>query len=101
MITVPTKWLFLKVNQLYLNVQDIPYTAPPQKLIGADDSAKSLSSKGRDCFQFKVVLLGCKIYVSNIPDLRFPGADDYCVNDIVFWDITVPLILRIITLYAS
>ena len=82
MITVPTKWLFLKVNQLYLNVQDIPYTAPPQKLIGADDSAKSLSSKGHDNFQFKVVLLGCE-NISNIPDLRFPGADNCCVNNIV------------------
>ena len=28
----------------YLNVQDLPYTAPPQRLIGTDGSAKSLSS---------------------------------------------------------
>ena len=76
------KWLFLEVHQLYLNVQDLPYTAPPQRLIGTDDSAKSLSSKGRNNFQFKVMLLGC-----NIPDFRFPGADD-CCDEIVFWDIT-------------
>ena len=62
MVTEPMKWLFLEVNQLYLNVEDLPYTAPPQRLIGADDSVKSLSSKGRDNFKFKVVLLGCKIY---------------------------------------
>ena len=72
------KWLFLEVHQLYLNVQDLSYTAPPQSLIGTDDSAKSLSSKGRNNFQFKVMLLGC-----NIPDLRFPGADNCCVKNIV------------------
>ena len=98
MITVPTKWLFLEVHQLYLNIQDFPYTAPPQRLIGADDSAKSLSFKGRDDFQFKVVLLGRK-NISNIPDLRFPGADDCCVNEIVFWDITFPSTHSAITLY--
>ena len=43
-ITEPMKWLFLEVHQLYLNVQDLPYTAPPQRLIGTDDPAKSLSS---------------------------------------------------------
>ena len=88
------KWLFLEVHQLYLNVQDLSYTAPPQSLIGTDDSAKSLSSKGRNNFQFKVMLLGC-----NIPDLRFPGADDCCVNEIVFWDITFPSTHSAIILY--
>ena len=88
------KWLFLEVHQLYLNVQDLYYTAPTQSLIGTDDSAKSLSSKGRNNFQFKVMLLGC-----NIPDLRFPGADDCCVNKIVFWEITFPSTHSAITLY--
>ena len=32
------KWLFLEVHQLYLNVQDLPYTAPHQTLIGVDGS---------------------------------------------------------------
>ena len=32
MITKPMKWLFLEVHQLYLNVQDSPYTAPSQRL---------------------------------------------------------------------